>query len=167
MVIVDTDIKYFYSGDGTATGSLGGAITANEVTDGNLHNIFDKVLGAESLPGDIEYRCIYVQNKHATITLELAKLYFSSNTPDPANVIDIGLDLAGKNGTADTIVDENTAPSPAVSFSQPTTYGTGLSLGDLAPDDYFAIWFRRTISPSQPAKDAVSFTVEVDGDSSE
>ena len=73
MAIITTDIKFFHSGGAgntLATASLGGAKSTTAVTDDTLNNIFDKVIGDEADTGDTEYRGIYFENDHATLTLE-------------------------------------------------------------------------------------------------
>jgi hypothetical protein len=164
MPIVAADIKFFKStfvGSGGIT-SLGGAITATELTSLLLHDLFDAVSSAESAAGDTEYRCIYIQNKHATLDFQSATLHIDTNTPSPSSVIDIALDLAGLNGVADTVADESTAPSPALTFTQPPV-GTPLALGTMAPDDFYAIWIRRTISASAAAAAADNFLLGFNG----
>lgn len=108
------------------------------------NELFDDISKAESFNGDTEYRCVYVENNDGTDIAFGLKLWINLDaSPDD---LAIGLDLAGLNGTADTIVDEGTAPSPAVTFTSPTTEASGLSFGDLAAGDQFAFWIRRTIA---------------------
>lgn len=170
MAITSSDIKFYLSGGTSNTNvnaSLGGAISTTEVTDNQLHNLFDKTLGTESTAGDIEYRCIYVKNTHGSLELELAKIWISTNTSSPANVIAIALDGAGKGGTAETETDENTAPT-GETFSQPTSYSGGLSLDGvgtgLGYGVSYPIWIRRTIAAGATAVDNVTFVLSVQGD---
>jgi len=140
MPITSSNIKFYLSGGAGNTNvnaSIGGAIAGStstyEVDDDQLHNLFDKTLGTESTAGDIEHRCIYVKNTHGSLELELAKIWISTNTGTPANVITIARDVIGKNGTAETETDENNAPTNAgTTFSNPTAYSGGLSLDGLA-----------------------------------
>ena len=170
MAITSSNIKFYLSGGTSNTNvnaSLGGAISTTEVTDNSLHNLFDKTLGVESTAGDIEYRCIYVKNTHGSLELELAKIWISSNTSSPANVIAIALDGAGKGGTAETESDENVAPT-GETFSQPTAYSGGLSLDGggtgLGYGVSYPIWIRRTIAAGATAVDNVTFVLSVQGD---
>ena len=170
MAITSSNIKFFLSGGTSNTNvnaSIGGAISTTEVTDNSLHNLFDKTLGTESTAGDIEYRCIYVKNTHGSLELELAKIWISSNTSSPANVIAIALDGAGKGGTAETETDENVAPT-GETFSQPTAYSGGLSLDGggtgLGYGVSYPIWIRRTIAAGATAVDNVTFVLSVQGD---
>jgi hypothetical protein len=165
MAITAADIKWYYSQQGGEdyNGSLGGAIGTTELTAGD-NNLFDDVTGAEASAGDTEYRCFYIKNTHGTLTLSSTYLWIQTETASTDDSVDIGLDLAGKNGTADTVADEDTAPSPAVSFSHPTTKGAGLSLGDLAPGDYYAIWVKRIVTAAASAYSANTGTFRVEGD---
>jgi len=177
MAILSGDIKFYLSGGGSnsnVNASLGGAISSTEVVDGNLHNLFDKTLGVESTAGDIEYRCIYVKNTHASLELELAKIWISTNTSSPANVIAIALDGAGKGGTAETETDENVEPSAgnnsSISFTNPSAYSGGLSLDGggsgtgLGYGVSYPVWIKRTIAAGATAVDNVTFILSVQGD---
>lgn len=160
MAIISTDIDYKHSG-GAANGdpalSLGGIISVNDVTPNDL---FDDVSSAEAAAGDTEYRCIYVRNSHATLTLLTAKAFIQANTA--GNRIAIALGGEGKNGTAETIINENTAPV-GETFSQPADYAGGLALGDLAPGETFPVWVRRTI-PAAAGAATDTFTLRVQGE---
>ena len=170
MAITSSNIKFYLSGgtsNSNVNASIGGAISTTEVTDNSLHNLFDKTLGTESTAGDTEYRCIYVKNTHGSLELELAKIWISTNTSSPANVIAIALDGAGKGGTAETETDENVAPT-GETFSQPTAYSGGLSLDGggtgLGAGVAYPIWIRRTIAAGATAVDNVTFVLSVQGD---
>ena len=66
------------------------------------------------------------------------------------------------NGTEQTVADESTAPS-GVSFSQPTTFAGGLSIGDIPTGQHKAVWVRRVVNAAAAAY-ADSFTLRVQGD---
>ena len=138
MPVDAADIKFFKSAivgsDGIA--SLGGAITSNELTTALLNDLFDDVLSSEATSGRTEYRCVYLQNKHATLTLRTTSLFIVANDSNPGVNCAIGLDPAGLDGVATTIADETGVPA-GVTFSEPTTLAP-LSLGDLAADEFYA-----------------------------
>jgi hypothetical protein len=138
--------------------SLGGAMSSVAAGTG-LNGLFDKVSSADAAAGDTEYRCIYVVNT-GTTTAEIAKIWIQSNTPNSDNQIAIALGGEGKNGTAETVGNENTAPS-GESFSEPSTEGAGLSLGDLAQNDRFPIWIRRTVNAGAAGDAGEGFTLRV------
>lgn len=129
-----------------AAGSLSGSSLTNTITIANQTNkMFDDVSKAESLAGDTEYRGFYVKNNHGTDTLVGVKLWIGTNTPGQ-DTIDIALDPAGLNGTAVTIVDESTAPA-GVNFdaANPVDEASSLSIGDLAPGEYYPFWIKRVV----------------------
>lgn len=179
MPIVDTDIKYRLSvltgsaGNSTAqaspNNSLGKyvATTAMDLVT-TLNNLFDNVSGDESAAGDIEYRCLFVLNDHATLTLENAVVWISAETAG-GGAIAVGLDPAGNvakgsaSAQAAEIANESAAPA-GVTFTAPTTKGTGLSIGNLAAGSVRAIWIRRTVTAGAAAVDADGVTLRVEGD---
>lgn len=166
MPIIASDIKFYLSGgaaNSDVDASLGGAISSVEITTATLHNLFDVVSSAETTAGDIEYRCIYAKNTHGSLTLQASTAFVSANTPSGDTSADIGLGTAAISATEQTIADESTAPS-AVSFSAPATQGAGLSIGDLTPGQFKAIWVRRTINAAASAYSNDSVTVDVGGD---
>lgn len=171
MPIVTGDIDFHLSGGLSNTDvnlSLGGVRSTTQLTDNTLNNLWDDVSGAESTPGDTEYRCIYVENAHGSLTLQGARIWISTNTTTPSNAIAIGLHDV-KDGTAQTIADESTAPNESdtvtpITFSQPTSFAGGLSLGELAAGEHYAIWIRRIIPAAQSAQSNVTYTLSVQGD---
>ena len=163
MPIINTDIQYRLSGGASNSdpaASLGGVISSTAAGS----NIFDNVSSAEASAGDIEYRCVYVRNGHGSLTLQGAKVWIQTNTPSGDTTVAIGLDLAGVNGTADTVADESTAPDPAVTFTSPTSEGTAISIGDIPSGHHQAIWIRRTVTSSAAAYNNDGFTLRVKGD---
>lgn len=119
---------------------------SNVSVDGQANTLFDDVGAVEAFLGVTNYRCYYVENIDATDTLFGVKVFIESQPSPGSDVLDIGIDPAGINGVATTIVNELTAPA-GVSFSQPSTYAAGLLIGDLTPGDFQAIWIRRTVPP--------------------
>ena len=166
MAILSTDIKFLLSGGAVNTDvnlALGGIPSSTEIVDSTLHNLFDIVYGAEALVGDVEYRCIYILNDHATLTLQTALTWISVNTPSTASTIDIGLGTSAVSGTEQTVVDESTPPV-GVTFTSPSTLLTGLAIGDLIPSATKALWIRRTITAAAGPYDLDTVTINAGGD---
>lgn len=177
MPIQSTDILFKYSvktgsaGNttaGTAAGSLGGYVSTTPVPDATLGNLFDDVTGDENAAGDVEYRCFFVHNNHATLTLQATKVWVSAEVAGGANTAialdNLGVTPVGQAGLqASTIVDENTAPSGVSAFSTPTTKTGGLLIGDIGPGQVAAIWVRRTATNSA-AQNNDGATIRVEGD---
>jgi len=162
-VINSANLKFYLSGGASNTdpnASLGGARSSTLVPA----NLFDDVTGDQASAGYVDYRCVYFRNEDSNSAgLISAMLWIDAQTP-AGDDIAIGLDPAGKNGTATTITNETTAPS-GVTFSAPSTKSGGLSLGTLATNDYYAIWIRRNVPASTSAYTGNTFTLKVEGDS--
>jgi hypothetical protein len=144
--------------------SLGGLRSSTAITSDQLNNLFDDVTGDEAATGQTEYRCVYYRNEDADAggavdpTAWISEQPHAYLTPFAATgeTLEIGLDLAGKNATADTIAAGGlTAPDPAVTFDDPATKGAGLVFpsGPYAENDYCALWIKR-ITPSSQAYSA-------------
>ncbi len=171
MPIAGSDIVYRISvaaaaGDttaGTPATSLGDQVSTSAITTAQLNNLFDNVSGAEAAAGDVEYRCFFVLNNHATLTLEGAKVDLTSQTAG-GGTIDFGLDptavSAKGSGSAQavTVANESTAPA-GVTFN--TTQQT---IGDLAPGQVKAIWLRRTVTAGAGAVNPDGVVMTVSGD---
>lgn len=172
MAIAETDLIWRLSGGAAnedPAAALGGAMSTAAggivIKTETLNSLFDDISGAEAAAGDVEYRCLYIHNEHATLTWTGAKVWITTNTASAKSNIKIGLDLAGKDGTADTIATESAAPSPAVTFTdEAISYATGLDLGDMAAGEGYAIWFERTITAGMTATDLDKVTLGAQGD---
>jgi hypothetical protein len=177
MPIVAADILYKFSIKTGSAGnaasqsdgneSLGKYIATNEITTATLHALFDQVSGDENAASDVEYRCVFIHNNHATLTLQAPLVWLTSEVALGATAaISIDSTAASAIGAsaaqALSVTDEGTAPS-AITFSAPTTKGAGLSLGDLAAGSCRAVWIRRTANNSA-AIDADGVTIRVEGD---
>jgi len=160
MPIVPADIKTKHSTkSGTAgnsltsdgASSLGKYISTTEHT-GAANDIFDDVSGPENTALDVEYRCVFVHNAHATLALQNAVVWLDSETAGGANLaISVDTNAASAIGSASAqakeIADEDTAPA-SQTFTAPTTKATGLALGTLAAGECRAVWIRRTAAAS-------------------
>lgn len=178
MAITTTDLVYRLSvktgaaGDSTSStpaDSLGKYV-ATTVMDlvATLNNLFDDVAGDEAAAGDVEYRCIFILNNHASLVLQGAKVWLSDEVAGGAAVA-IGLDPAGvtakgsASAQAAEIATESDAPA-GVSFSSPTDKASGLSIGDIAAGSVAAIWVRRTVAALTSAQSNDGATLRVEGD---
>ena len=157
MSIVTTDIKLMKS-----TNSLGGSITADEVIDAELHNLFDKVSSDESLLGDTEYRCAYVQNTHATITLEDTISYIAANTASTTTNMFIGFGTSVEGGIEQIVADETTAPV-GITWQDLLGVDNAVVLGDIPAGSHKAIWFRREVDAGTLASPLDGITLTTRG----
>jgi len=148
-IVVRLTTKTGAAGDtnaGTPTGSLGG-FTSQTAAGTGLNDLFDDVTGAENAASEAEYRAVDILNNHATLTATSVGIWLTSDVTGGA-VPAIGVDPAaatakGGTGQGASIATEDVAPAGVV-FSAPTTIGTMLSVGTLAPGQVRRIWIRRT-----------------------
>ncbi|HWT23177.1 MAG TPA: hypothetical protein VN213_06695 [Solirubrobacteraceae bacterium] len=165
-------IRYRLTGGASNTSpaaSLGGAMSTAAggiITDNAANNVWDDITGAESAAGDVEYRCLAVQN-FGDQTLVGAKIWIDDQGSGVAGSnLAIGLDAAAIGATptsTSTAADESTAPSPAVTFSTPTTEGAAISIGDIPAGQAKIFWERRTVTAGASAgTDVPSVTVKGD-----
>lgn len=169
MPIASGDIDFHGSGGGAVSDItlwLGGAISSAQVIDNTDNNLFEDVTGAEASAGNIDYKGIYVNNAHGSLTLQNAVIWIESQTTSPDTAVRIALALEGKDTTMDTIANKDTAPDPAVSWSTAANKGAGLDLTDLASGENFGIWVERDVDPGASAVNADTFELKVEGDTS-
>ncbi|WP_411753324.1 hypothetical protein [Serratia sp. (in: enterobacteria)] len=124
--------------------------TSTTVTDNTTHNLFDVVSGSESLAGDTEYRACYLLNNHGSLTAQDTRIYISSNTTSADTSLEIALAGEGLNTTIETVVNENTAPV-GETFSSPSTYAAGLSMGNIPNGQRYGFWAKRIVNSSATA----------------
>src|ERR1044072_9366049 len=116
--------------------SLGKYISTTQLSGTALNNLFDNISGAENAASTVDYRCVFVHNSHATLTLQNAVVYVSAEVSGGASVA-IAVDntaasaLGSASAQADQITNETTAPTGVGAFSTPTTSAAGLSLGSI------------------------------------
>lgn len=177
MAITASDIKWRLATTAGSAGnsqaqadpnaSLGKYVSTTDVVTATLHNLFDVITGDENAASDVEYRCLFVLNDHATLTWENVVVWLSAEVSGGA-VAAIGVDTTAasakgaSSAQALTIANESTAPA-GVSFSAPTTKGAGVSIGSLAPGQVRAIWVRRTAA-NTVAVDNDGVTLRREGD---
>jgi hypothetical protein len=177
MPIVSSDIKYKLSiktgsaGNSLAQSdpdlSLGKYISTTEVVDATLHELFDVITGDENAASTADYRCIFVHNSHASLSLQNAVVWLSAEVAGGA-VVAISVDttaasaIGSGSAQAKEVANETTAPS-SQTFTSPTTKGTGLSLGTIPSGQCKAFWIRRTAA-NTAALDADGVTFRVEGD---
>lgn len=167
MPIASADIKYRLSGgaaNSDPNAALGGAKSSTDVVDNVDNNLFDDVSGAEHTAGRVEYRCIYVHNAHATLTLTSALVWIQSDTSGADSDLSIAVGSAAVNGTEQTIANETTAPTGVTWSDAAISRATGLALGDLPAGQHKAVWLRRTISAGSTPQAADTCSIQAGGD---
>lgn len=176
MPIANTDIKCKYataagsagnSNSGTANSSLGKYISTTEVVDATLNALFDDVSGTENAALDTEYRCVFVHNAHATLTLVAPVLWIPSQVADGTNVT-VGLDPTAPSAigssSAQSVVSATEQDAPAgVTFSAPADKASGIALPSIPAGQCVAIWFKRVAQNTDAMNaDGVSWRIEGD-----
>jgi hypothetical protein len=179
MPIASTDLIFKLSvatGPGNSTaavtpadaGSLGGFISTTPITDATLDNLFPDVTGDENAADNVDYKCIFIHNSNATLTLQRAVAWLAAEVAGGANtaiaVDNIGAtSVSSSTAQAASIPNKNTAPTGVGPFSSPSTKATGISLGDIPPGEVVAIWVQRTATNSA-AQNNDGVTIRVEGD---
>ena len=176
---------------GTDT-SIGGRMADAAIRQGNaaqlLHNLWDKVTGAQTLATRasdyVDYRIIYAYNAAAETAYdyEIYIPYYSGTTkpinywgeapsnpydpPTDKGFVEIGISTAAPAGsTAAILSTEETAPavSPSPVWGQPTS-AAPLSLGDMPARTGRPVFLRRTIPRGAAAYDAAEFDMSIHAD---
>lgn len=181
MPIVAADIKIKLSTKSGSAGnslaqadvnaSLGKYISTTELVTATANNLFDNVTGSENAASAVEYRCVFVHNSHASITLENAAVYISSQVSG-GTALAIAIDdiaasaIDSSSAQAYEAATTTTDPDAGVgAFSAAASQGAALSLGNIAAGSCKAFWVRRTAANSV-AVDADGATFVVFGDTS-
>jgi hypothetical protein len=167
-IIIRGSVTTGSAGDSTAQANpnlwLGKYVSTTAFATG-LNGMFDDISGAENAANTVDYRCLFVLNNHATLTMLSTVVYLSAEVSGGASIA-IAIDniAASAKGSASAqaalIASETSAPSGVGAFSSPITVATGLSIGDLTPGQVRAFWVRRTAA-NTAALDADGWTVGV------
>lgn len=176
MPIVASDIQVRLStksgsaGDSTTStpaASLGKYVSTTVMATG-ANGLFDDISGDQNAASAIDYRCVFIANNHATLTLQNAKVWVDSQVAGGASV-EIAIDnIAPSNDNsasaqAAEIANETTAPTGVGAFSAPGTKAAGLALGDIGPNQVRAVWVKRSATNSAAlANDGFTFGIAGD-----
>jgi hypothetical protein len=153
---------------GSAAGSLGGYISTTVVPDNVMNALFPDITPSENEADNVDYKCVFVHNQHATLSALNVKVYFPtmvSGGSDVAMALDNHLPsaLASSAAQADLIADKNTAPTAVGVFSAPTDDTNALVIGTLQPGQCRAVWIKRLASGAAAVvNDGVTLRIECD-----
>jgi len=131
-----TDVKFYKS---SVAGSLGGAIDSFQITSSTFNNMFGNVTGAQRIAGEDYYNCMFVKNTHDVDPMDGFNFWLDTDTPQSDSTVKWGFDIAGINGTAQTVADVFTAPTNVEWFSAGNE-PIGFNVGKLEAGDYFPVW---------------------------
>jgi len=118
-------------------GSSGGVISAVQITDMDLNNLFSDVAEDDLVDGKTVYKKIFVKNLSVSETLTTALLWVLLQ-PTNYEVVRIG------PGTAS---DDDPI---AVNFINADSQTDALSLGSIAPGDSVGVWISKTTQVGTP-----------------
>lgn len=166
MPIVPSDIKFLFSGGAANSSpalSIGGAVSSVQVPDATLHALFPAFSGAQAEAGFRRYRCIYIKNSHATITLQNAVNWIASAIGSMNSTIQIGLGAAAISNTETAIADEQTEPD-GVAFDFAPSYASGLSIGNLTAGQFKAVWISWEVGTGSQPFNGDECVISVQGD---
>lgn len=180
MAIAPSDLAYMLSVPSAAGGalvtqpspnaSLGKYVSTTLLSGTAMNNLFDNVSGKENAASVVEYRCLFVQNNHATLTALNVSVWLAAQVAG-GTTCTIGADPAAasikgsSSVQAATIALETNAPS-GVTFSAAASANAAVDLSNLAPGYVKAIWIKRSAANTGP-KDADGITLELDFDTME
>jgi hypothetical protein len=168
-MIAESEVVWYLSGGAGNTApaaSLGGAISGTLISNKTLSGLFGDVTAAQAAAGITRYRCFYVrlQTANALGLLAPIRTWIATQAAGDDS-FEIGLDPAGKNAAAATIVNQTTAPA-GVTFSAPTSDAAGLELpgAPWACGDYAAIWVKDVVPAEAAAlvNDTATLSVAAD-----
>lgn len=150
--------------------SLGKYISTTALTAG-LHKLFDKISGARNAASEVDYRCVFVLNNHATLTLQNATVWLQGGDPAGGALVAIAVDSTAASAKGSSTAQALTAssrtapgsPITSLAYSAPTTAAAGIAFGNLAPGACRAVWVRRSANNSA-AVAAETVTLAVTGD---
>lgn len=140
--------------------SIGGA-KSSEVMSATTNGLFDVVTASQATTGMVEYRCIYLHNANATDVMTAARFWISAQASPAGTTLAIGVGAAAVNATETAVANESTAPA-GVTFTSPTTAGTGLALGDIPAGQHRALWLRRTVTAGASSSPSTTFELGFD-----
>jgi hypothetical protein len=139
------------------TSPVGGAIDTTKELTGILGELLITRNAAASGSGTVryQYRKVYLLNntinKYTTIKTWISEVEVSSQ-------ISIGIETSNNQSTTNA----ETAPT-GVTFSSPSDYVSGLSIGNLNTGASIGIWIKQTITDSDEANPYITFNLSAAG----
>lgn len=129
--------------------SLGGVMSANQLSGTAMNNLFDDVQADEAVSGDTEYRAVDLYNSGDAGAVSVS-VWIHSQTSSPDTSVEIGHDATNNPHNAaaslETIANEGVAPtSPVISFSAPTP-GSPIALPNIPAGQAVRLWIKRIVN---------------------
>lgn len=176
--IVAADIRWHY----TTTAGAAGNSTANTTPStflgkyaasslwagGAANDLFADITGAENAASQVDYAGLYIENSNAANDYVSPAVWISAETAGGASIA-IGVDTTAQSAVGSaaaqmlTIASRTTAPA-GVTFTAPTTFGTGVALSTLTKNgNGRGLWVRRTAA-NTAALSGDGVTLSIQGD---
>lgn len=149
MSIVASDILIFKS---SFANSGGGVISADQIVDANLNNLFPDVTGDQAAAGLQLYAKFFIENSHPTLTFQSAILWIS--TPPHSNEV---VSLAIGDAT------DSDPLNPLLVYETPTTQANAIELGDVLPGESVGVWIGKLTNAGATAFPATSVQLSIKG----
>lgn len=128
--------------------SLGRWVSRSVIPGGIIGNLFPNATPLEFLNNQVDYQCMFVVNRHPTITLQDAVAWLAFQKPG-GHTVDIAPDdtapasISANTPQALSVTNKNTAPALVAPFTSASEKTRGIMLGSIGPNQAKAIWFRR------------------------
>lgn len=160
------------AGDTTANTTvstfLGKYAATSAWAGGGTNDLFPDITGAQNAASQVDYAALAILNNNAANALQNAAAYLSAEVAGGASTaLAADSTAASAKGGASaqllTIASPTTAPAGPLTFTSPTTLGTGVSLGNIPLANVKGLWVRRTAANSA-ALSADGVTIAVGGD---
>jgi len=158
------DIQFYLSGgaaNSSVAASLGGNISFNRVWSGQLNNAWANMLQSQLAGGLTSYCCVYVKNSNQHGKTWLNVVLWIDEEPTNGSLA-VALDPAGLGVAESATPNPQTAPTPALTFTQPSGRAGALTIGDMVPGAIQAIWMERVI-PANPSGGPDQVSIHVEG----
>ena len=176
--IVAGDIKFHYT---VTTGSAGNSVANTTVgtflgkyassslwAGGSANDLFADITGAQNAASQVDYAGLAVENSNVNNDYVSPVVWISAETAGGAAVA-IGADTTAQSAVGSapaqllTIANSTTAPA-GVTFTSPTTSGTGVALSTITKNGFVkGLWVRRTAANTS-ALSSDGATLSVQGD---
>jgi hypothetical protein len=176
--IVASDIKFHKT---VTTGAAGNSV-ANTVNGtylgkyassslwagGSANDLFDDITGAQNAASQVDYAGLYIENSNAANDWASPAAYISAETAGGA-ALALGVDTTAQSAVGSataqmlTIANNTTAPA-AVTFTSPTTFGTGVALSTITKNgNGRGLWVRRSAANTAAlSNDGGTITIQGD-----
>jgi hypothetical protein len=175
MAITATDIKLRLSvttgsagNSSTSSGpaSLGKYISTTDVPTG-VNQFFNSISGTENAGSVVKYRCFFVYNSHATLTLQNAVVWLQGGDPAGGAAVTLAVDTTAASAVGSATAQaltaaSETAPGASVtglSYSAPSSSSAGISLGNIGPGQCRAVWVKQAAQNSTAVQETVTLAV--------